>query len=77
MYVHFMNHTFAFLRDDRTYAYLRDDRKINFSMVSAQHFINEALWCLFKKKKKKNPPICGALCHSYSYAALNVFAGKL
>ncbi len=34
MYVHFMNHM---------YAYLRDDRKIKFRMVSAQHFINEAL----------------------------------
>ncbi len=33
MYVHFMNHP---------YAYLRDDRKINFKMVSAQHFIDEA-----------------------------------
>ncbi len=32
-YVHFMNHT---------YAYLRDDHKINFRMVSVQHFINEA-----------------------------------
>ncbi len=32
-YSHFMNHS---------YAYLRDDRKINFKMVSAQHFINEA-----------------------------------
>ncbi len=31
-YVHFMNHT---------YAYSRNDRKINFRMVSAQHFINE------------------------------------
>ncbi len=32
-HVHFMNHP---------YAYLRDDRKINFKMVSVQHFINEA-----------------------------------
>ncbi len=32
-YVHSMNHT---------YAYSRDDRKIKFRMVSAQHFINEA-----------------------------------
>ncbi len=32
-YVHFMN---------QTYAYLRDDRKIKFRMVSSQHFINEA-----------------------------------
>ncbi len=32
-YVHSMNHT---------YAYLRNDRKIYFRMVSAQHFINEA-----------------------------------
>ncbi len=32
-YVHSMNHT---------YAYLRDDHKIKFRMVSAQHFINEA-----------------------------------
>ncbi len=31
LYVHFMNHT-----------YLRNDRKINFRMVFAQHFINEA-----------------------------------
>ncbi len=39
-YVHSMN---------RTYAYLRNDRKIKFRMVSAQHFINEApdacQWC--------------------------------
>ncbi len=28
---------------NRTYAYLRNDRKIKFRMVSAQHFINEAL----------------------------------
>ncbi len=33
LYVHSMNHT---------YAYSRDDRKIKFRMVSAQHFINEA-----------------------------------
>ncbi len=32
-YVHSMNHT---------YAYSRDDRKIKFRMLSAQHFINEA-----------------------------------
>ncbi len=32
-YVHSMN---------RTYAYLRNDRKIKFRMVSVQHFINEA-----------------------------------
>ncbi len=32
-YVHSMNHT---------YTYLRNDRKIYFRMVSAQHFINEA-----------------------------------
>ncbi len=32
-YVHSMNHT---------YAYLRNDCKIKFRMVSAQHFINEA-----------------------------------
>ncbi len=32
-YVHSMN---------RTYAYLRNDRKIKFRMDSAQHFINEA-----------------------------------
>ncbi len=32
-YVHSMNHL---------YAYLRVDRKINFTMVSVQHFINEA-----------------------------------
>ncbi len=31
-YVHSMNHTNA---------YLRNDRKIKFRMVSAQHFINE------------------------------------
>ncbi len=35
MYVHCMNHM---------YAYFRDDRKIKFRMVSAQHFINEALY---------------------------------
>ncbi len=34
LYVHSMN---------RTYAYLRNDRKIKFRIVSAQHFINEAL----------------------------------
>ncbi len=33
VYVHFMNHT---------YAYLRNDCKINFRMVSVQHFIKEA-----------------------------------
>ncbi len=33
LYVHSMN---------RTYAYLRNDRKIKFRIVSAQHFINEA-----------------------------------
>ncbi len=33
VYIHSMNHT---------YAYLRDDHKITFRMVSAQHFINEA-----------------------------------
>ncbi len=27
---------------NHTYAYLRNYRKINFRMVSAQHFINEA-----------------------------------
>ncbi len=33
-YVHSMNHT---------HAYLRDDRKIKFRMVSVQYFINEVL----------------------------------
>ncbi len=33
MYVHFMNHM---------YAYLRVDCKINFKMVSSQNVINEA-----------------------------------
>ncbi len=33
LYIQSMNHT---------YAYLRDDRKIKFRMVSAQYFINEA-----------------------------------
>ncbi len=33
VYVHFMNHT---------YAYLRNDFKINFRMVSVQHFIKDA-----------------------------------
>ncbi len=32
-YVHVMNHT---------YVYLRDDREIKFRMFSVQHFINEA-----------------------------------
>ncbi len=44
-YVHSMN---------RTYAYLRNDRKIKFRMVSVQHFINEARSVCGEEEGSKN-----------------------
>ncbi len=60
-YIHSMNHT---------YAYSRDDRKIKFRMVSAQHFINEAPELLIQNCSSVEKKHCVVECSGFTLTGL-------